>query len=397
MHRLLLILFLLIGAAAMGQADKSEGKKKEAAEPATESVAPSLDGLEEKELEDARSGKNKTQSLKERYKKNPGRAEAKDADASVQNQANTFEFSKRRATVQRTQRSPSMDQQTEMNQVVDYFEQNAPNSFEYNYFKYVAGNYDVGLIDNLNAAEELRPNNSDVHVQKAAYHIIIEDYSNAKKYLSKLIDEQRLNQNLFPYAEDILISTPHNGTLITHGFDDTYSIWYVQQVKGVRRDVTLVSLDFLQSSKYRSKLISDGYKMPNGEVIDVSYFAKFCQNNSKKNLVVSMTTPKEYVKPVMSNMYVTGVVFAYKTSEFDNFPMNENLWNSELNKSITKDAKDQKTRQLSSNYLPMLFQMRKVYNEQSEASKVKEIDKYIDNIGVQCKKYDKVQGLKQAY
>ena len=52
----------------------------------------------------------------------------------------------RRPISQRTSRSPSIQQQVQMDQAVDYFEVNAPGSFESHYFKYVAGNYDTELI-----------------------------------------------------------------------------------------------------------------------------------------------------------------------------------------------------------------------------------------------------------
>lgn len=406
MRHLISILFLFAVSIGFGQV-KSESVTTEDKEmPAEETVSPALDD-ENMELEksvDSRSRNDKKKAAKNQrdiggYKVSeaPAQAEAKDADASTQGYSNSFEFSKRRASVQRSQRSPSSEQQMEMNEVVGYFEQNAPNSFEYHYFKYVAGNYDVSLINHLKEAEKIKPNNADVHVQLAAYYMIIGDNGSAKKYMNKLVSEKRLNVNLFGYAEDILLSTPQNGTLVTHGFDDSYSVWYEQNIKGIRRDVTLISLDFMQSSKYRANLKNKGYKMPSGELINVDYFGKFCELNSNRALVVSMTTPKEYLKPIMSNMYVTGLVFSYKTGKYDNFPVNEKLWSSSLKKDVVNNPKDDKTKKLSSNYLPMLLQMRKVYNQQNEVDKVKEIDKYIDKIGVQCNKYVKVQGLKQAY
>lgn len=403
MNRVLVILVLFFSSISISQVEKAaESQKDEGNQPATESVAPAMDKREKSELEesDEISRKNKKgyrTYRNEGFKADPGRAEAKESDASIQNYSSSFEFSKRRAAVQRTQRTPSVTQQQEMNEVVGYFEQNAPSSFEYHYFKYVAGNYDIDLVSHLKTAEQLRPNNSDVHVQMAAYHMIKGEVNSASKYVTKLIEESRLNKNLIPYAEDVLRSSPQSGTLITHGFDDTYSVWYAQNIKGIRKDVHLISLDFMQSDQYKSNLVKKGYKIPGGEVIDVNYFTKFCSLNSDKKLAVSMTMPKEYLKSVMSQIYVTGLVFAYKTSSYDNFPINESLWSNALDKGIIKNAKDQKTKELSSNYLPMLLQMRKVYNQQHETKKVQEIDKYIDKIGVQCNKYDKVQGLKQAY
>ena len=98
------------------------------------------------------------------------------ADEAQVIQANYgFTNSKVQSSQQPMQRTPSAAQQQEMDEAVGYFAQNAPNSFEYHYFTYTSGNYDVTRIENLRAAEEIMPDNSDVHAQLAAYNIITRD------------------------------------------------------------------------------------------------------------------------------------------------------------------------------------------------------------------------------
>ncbi|MCR9173362.1 MAG: hypothetical protein NXI10_12755 [bacterium] len=308
-----------------------------------------------------------------------------------------FTYSKQQATQQTTQRSPSPAQQQEMNDAVGYFATNAPNSFEYHYFTYTAGNYDVTRVEHLRQAEKIMPNNSDVHAQMAAYNIIKRDADSADLYIDKMLSSGRLNENTLLYAEDLLLSVPKQGVLITHGFDDTYSAYKKQQADGVREDVTLISLDFLQSDFYRTLLEEDGFKFPEQDVIDVDYLKSFCELNDSKPISISMTTPKEYFLPIQSNLYVTGLVFEYHQEVYNNFERNDALWNTELTKHLVEEAEDEKSKQLSANYLPMLLQLRKVYDQKEEKQKVKEIDKAIDKVSLQCKKYDQVQKLRSSY
>ena len=317
--------------------------------------------------------------------------------AQIQQATYKFSASKGRASEQRLQRSPTLMQQMEMDQAVGTLEASAPNSFEYHYFKYVSGNYDVSLVSNLKAAEALRPNNADVHVQLAAYNIIKRNSDSAKVYVSQLIASGRLESNVLHYGEDILASVPNNWVLITHGFDDTYSVWKKQNIDGQRTDVKLISLDFLQSEYYRNKLKSDGFKLPQSQVVNVQYLNRFCELNSGKGLSISMTTPKEYFEPLKSKLYVTGLVFEYHEKEFNNFERNDDLWNKGLSKHLIDNATDEKSQQLSSNYLPMLLQLRKVYKQKEEIEKFKEVDAAVDKVGLQCKKYDQVQRLKKSY
>lgn len=350
--------------------------------------------LQELEIENATK---KSKSATKDYKGAATKAEAADAE-SIQTISTSFTYSKQQSSNQRTQRSPSAVQQKQMDIVVDQLEENSPESFEYNYFKYVAGNYDVSLIEHLKKAEALRPTNSDVQIQMAAYYIIINDKVNALKYLEKLVVSTRLNKDVIDYAEDLVQSASKNQVLITHGFDDSYATAYVQLSKNIRTDVKLISLDFLQSEKYRQNLSAEGFKLPVRTTIDVQYFQEFCSINTAKTLSISLTTPKEYLTPIQQNLFVVGLVFEYHTDlTFNNFDKNEELWTKVLTKKLINNATNEKAKQLSSNYLPMLLVLRKVYDQKNETEKVKEIDKALDKVSVQCKKYDQVQKLKSSY
>lgn len=299
--------------------------------------------------------------------------------------------------MQRTSRSPSDLQQIQMDQAVSYFEVNAPGSFESHYFKYVAGNYNTDLFPDLKAAEQLRPQNADVHVQMAGYYMIENKVDSALIYMEKLKESDRLSDNVVAYAGDILRSAPEGGTLITHGFDDSYGSFYAQNSVGVRSDVTLVSLDFLQSDAYKEELKTKGFELPESEVVDVNYLAEFCVLNVDKNLSISMTTPKEYFQAIQDKLYVAGLVFEYHEDAYNNFARNDFLWNNSMEKSVIVNPTDEKGKQLSANYLPMLLHLRRAYQLTGEEEKLRDVDEVSDEIGVQCRKYEQVQKVKSSY
>ncbi len=317
---------------------------------------------------------------------------------SISTMSGSFNATKVQSSTQRTQRTPTPAQQQQMNVVVDALEESAPESFEYHYYKYIAGNYNVALIDHLKKAEGLKPNNSDVQLQMAGYYLITNDPKNAAVYLDKLQRSSRLSTETTNYAEDILRSVGQGGTLITHGTDDTYGAAFIQLNKKIRPDVRIISLDLLQSDKYRENLKSLGYFMPDSKVVNVQFLQQFCARNSGKDISVSMTTPKEYLLAIQQNLFTVGLNFEYHTDlTFNNFSRNEELWNKELSKKLVENATNDKGKQLSSNYLPMLLVLRKVYEQKNEKDKLKEIDRSIDKIAAQCNKYEQVQKLKKSY
>ncbi len=318
-------------------------------------------------------------------------------DMEVKNASAGFLYNKNMSANQRVQRTPTKTQQQAMDDAVSSLEKTAPNSFEYHYYKYVAGNYDVSLIGHLDKAESIRPNNTDVQVQKTAYYHITKNDSKTKEYLSKLVSSKRLDDDLKYYAEDLLLSVPKNGTLLTHGFDDTYSVLYTQLKFNVRRDVRVISLDMLQSEEYRSNLKKEGFNLPQRTTVDISFFKEFVSQNEGKSIAISLTTPKEYFKPIQGNLYLTGLVFEYHSGDYDNVHRNESLWDKKLKKYPVDNAVNDKMKNLSSNYLPMLLVLYKHYKESGIQDKLEGVENAMTKVSVQCGKYETVKRLKDSY
>jgi hypothetical protein len=390
--RLLFILTLFCSNFLIGQVEKNP--------PATNNASVPMES--EKEVIQQDSSSLQLNFKGSKYKNDNSdskKTEIKKESISTTVQKKSVEFSnvKAQSSIQRTQKTPTADKQSKMDETVDYLQSAAPESFEYHFFNYLAGNYDVSRFASLQKAYQLQSYNQEVQLQMAAYYWITGNKSKTLEFLNLLVKSNRISLETIQYSKDILLSAQENGTLITHGIDDTYGCLYLQLNENLRTDVTLISLDFLQSEAYQSNLKLKGYSIQNSKLIDVNYLKKFTTDNENKLISISLTTPKEYFQSIQEQLYVVGLAFEFHSQSFNNYYKNEYLWNEVLEKKVANSAQSEKAKSLSSNYLLMLLQLRDVYINQKENQKVKEIDKEIDKISIQSKKYEQVQKIKKKY
>ncbi len=85
---------------------------------------------------------------------------------------------------------------------------------------------------------------------------IVPDYTNYQVH-----DRSR---NLIPldYGYNILNFCEPDAVLFTHGDNDTYPLWYLQEVKGIRRDIRVINLSLLNAPWYIKQLRDEGVTLP---------------------------------------------------------------------------------------------------------------------------------------
>ena len=315
-------------------------------------------------------------------------------NAFIQSSSKAFYTLKQEVSTQRTQRTPDDYRQLQMEQLVTLFSQKAPNSFEYFLFKYMSGNYNLALIDYLYNAERINPDNQEVQKQLTACAIILNEKQKALNYLDKLIRSGMIRNNLLVYASDLLLSIPTNGTLITHGIEDTYAVIYLQWKQQLRPDIQLISLELLQSDVYRSTVKNWGYILPKSQLINVSYLYSFCVLNTSKVISISMTLPKEYMTPIYQKCTVSGLTLEYSANSVKEIERrNADLWFNKLNKQLAFEQTESPDEKLASNYLPMLIQLYTYYTENKDADKQLIIENVLRELAVRTNTFPQIHKL----
>jgi hypothetical protein len=311
-----------------------------------------------------------------KFKAQPTQKDAKSLQSSFLSKKSKFIARQTEFNHQRTQRTYSSSQQTELENLLREVAMDPAATYESLFFYYANGQYDLSRATALLKAYEMNPNDNQIKKEMVIYNFLTNKSDEFRTGLINLF-----NSNVYPpavkdYGTDLVNSVGQNGILVTHGTEDSFSALYAQRVLRKREDVRIICLDWLNSPQFRSQLEAQQIRLPKSNFIDINYLKEFCVLNAEKNVSLSLTIPREYFSHILNQLYISGLVFDYMQVPTDNSVANESLWRTVLNKKLLET----RNHDLVLNYIPMMMQISRFYENQYETASKLEMDAQIDQI-----------------
>jgi hypothetical protein len=269
-----------------------------------------------------------------------------------------------------------------------------PESYEYNYVKWLNGNNDLSLFPYLEKAHLRAPEKSEPLMSLIYYYEIKGD--NAKRDVSAqaAYNTGEFSPGLLNYGYNLLAGLEKNAIVFTEGDKDTDAIFLLQQGKGIRKDVRLINLNLLLIKEYRERILKE-LQVPEWNVDPLantetyatyqqSIIEQFAKNKTRRPVAVAVTVSTPYTKTIKEKLCLTGLAFEYspiKTNELKSLKRNlEELYLLDyLTVYLPHDISVEMMHRFNENYLPAL----KLLQEHYQAAGNTEKAKHYQDLGLQ--------------
>lgn len=228
---------------------------------------------------------------------------------------------------------PSEEREKAMKEIVNSLEKYAPGSLEYYRCKIKAldnpfdpANMESQFLPLIEKGLALNPKDDDLLENMITYCEVSGRTAKLKDYYTQLFQSK---VNPFPVVEynyNVLMSLDKNAIVFTAGDNDTYPAWMLQQVKGIRTDVSVINMSLAQIPGYLERVLKQKNIVLPEETLKIG--SKTC-NEFIKQLVfeINKKNPEVAIFFALScdvesvfadSLYCTGLAHKFSTKKFDN-------------------------------------------------------------------------------
>lgn len=279
--------------------------------------------------------------------------------------------------------------------IVTLMEKNIPNTFTYYFVKGSTGGVDPQFGEYLLKAYEMNPRFPGIHGDVITYSISTHNDSLRKKVNKQWYDIDDINPGLFLYARNVLSSVEPNAVLLTQHDNDTYPVWMLQDVEGLRTDVKIINIDYLLLDSYQEPIFEElGIPSFKIDTVDSDNYRENWTNvvhhflgnfPHERPLYIALTVSSNWYEGFEDKMTLSGLTYAFAQENIDVLELNKKIIEekfdlNDINNDFTDYVNQRNVIKMNVNYLKPFRRLYEHYVEtgnQTGISKIKEISEKI--------------------
>ncbi len=294
----------------------------------------------------------------------------------------------------------------DLTEILEQLSTKVANSYEYHYLTYLHGNGDPTLFHHLEKAYNLNSERTEVYSHLINHYLTIGNEERFQHFCQLWMASGEVPAGILSWNYNALIGLEPAAILLTHGDNDTYPAWLLQQVEKVRPDVTVINIHLLKNRSYCDRIFNTikvpTFPMTEGEASiwpsDLLPLADHIMTHAERPLYFNITIPKALRESYEDVLYNVGLAFKYSPVRFDNVAqLKENyehkFLTDYLRMNFVLNENASVVNSMNVSYLPAFITLYKHYVEQEATAKAEEIKKVLLNIGRANEKEEQILSL----
>ncbi|MGD1848539.1 MAG: hypothetical protein ACFB10_24365 [Salibacteraceae bacterium] len=264
--------------------------------------------------------------------------------------------------------------QQELQQLLQEMERKCgTQNFEFQYLTYLQESDPPAQYQHLQFAFQLDPNRTETYDDLAAFAEKNGNREERLMVLTRMHRQSVYSAGILQYNRNVLASVDSNGIVFTNGNYDTFPLWLLQEIDGVRPDVRVLNLDLLADEAYRRKQydalgiteVQTGHPVTD----KANYFAALVVANPQVPLHFGLTLDRGAIRELKPQLYLTGLVLRYSPKGFNNLDLLQRRWEQSFDRErLTAQAANLTEQNLKKNYAVMLAVLCRHYHELGNTS-----------------------------
>lgn len=290
----------------------------------------------------------------------------------------------------------------DLNEIYEQAIQVIPLTFEAHYLTYLQNSWTEEGFAALLKAHYLAPKRYEAYHSLINYYEYKGDRNGVKDINQKWYDSGTYSAGILHWNYNLLMSLEDNAVVITAGDNDTYPVWLLQDIKGIRKDIRAINIHMLANlPEYRTLIIKElgikeAFVNKVGNQKSAEEILTFLLEKCNRPIYLDITNRQYLKRAFEDDLYLTGLAFKMSKKSFDNVAVLKNNYENRfmtdyLHINLQNDTSISVVNRINENYIPPFITLYEHYTASGEVQKAKDIKQLTLNIAKPADRLESVQ------
>jgi hypothetical protein len=291
----------------------------------------------------------------------------------------------------------------DLSEIVSMAEKAVPGTFESIYIKLYNNSIDYPDYEKeLFRAWDLGGGREEILDEMVLWYEVKRNVEKRRDYSKQWFQSNDISAGILNYNYNVLQTLDDDAIIVTAGDNDTFPLWVLQDVLGMKPGVAVLNTFLLTNEDYRKKIFGElqipeiQFKAENytgqdslsalRKAILAQVFTK-----AKRPVYLALTTDTRYYldTDLQKDLYLSGLAMRYQKKEFDNLGVIRRHFENDylldyLKVGFASDPSAAVVAQMNTGYLPSLVKLCSHYRLSGESEKLATVRQLITSVALKA-------------